>query len=492
MKEENNLYHLIHDLSNNEKRFFYSYTSVFSHSTKIKNYIKLFDTYLSVKKFNREVLNQKITAVVSSGNVNAANKYLKERILESLKVFNKNQSKQSQDLEEISIIQMLKERGNYKSVFKRSKRLVRKKLKNDNLEHIDILYNFLHDCRLPLFTNDSNGFEYSKTIRKDQLKAIEHRRTTLKIDLIFEELRCLHYSGEDKNLESQTAKLLKELEETAEDTELSINQKYKYLNVKYMLLCDLGVFEETHKLIEELYVFVSANGSYFSYNNKCQVYVNFLKCLLEKNEKEKFFEVLNELKSTLQQPGIHQRNYTYWYYLRYLDYSASNFVELPTNVHNEIKQCCDNKDLIPSETQQVSLSLRLASYHFIIFNYEQSLELFDEIYLQKIVKPHNYEFLSSSIIYSILLHLTNNESLAKSRYQLFRRKLKREGLLKSPLDKIFDIVSTFIHSELNHGSVLACSQSIFALTKEISSSPVIEDKLYSLLCWTNHIQNKST
>ncbi len=112
MAKRDKLYELIHSLNKSEKRFFKLYSQLTGEARE-KNYLKLFDAYLSVKKYKAENLEN---ALHNHGLDEIAHKgsdknYLYHQILESLRIQHQKNSAKSKARFHLDICNILFRKG---------------------------------------------------------------------------------------------------------------------------------------------------------------------------------------------------------------------------------------------------------------------------------------------------------------------------------------------------------------------------------------------
>jgi len=252
--------------------------------------------------------------------------------------------------------------------------------------------------------------------------------------------------------ESQT-----ELKKILEDFLLLDSNKFKslitklvYLNNVFQIYKSLGEYNNRLKIGMEHYELSKHPSIIPNINIQCLTRINLLSIFLKLKDFTKCPKIINELQEILEKDPLHKKLYTYWYYLKILQY----YVEQKDALLSESLVSTLLKDIEDPEINMITnqkngLLFYLAKYYFKHKQIANTQDILLKITLNQTLSLDDFHFIPIKVINILCLYELNSSDMVNRKLLSLKRKLRREQLLTPPLAKLLKLF-TQLNNATNH------------------------------------------
>ncbi len=448
------LHDLIHSLDKGEKRFFRLFTGLYNNK-QAKQYITLYDILLKTKEFNEQSVNKKIYNQLPENKISQIQANLKEKILESLIFFHKNNLPVLKHISNVHKANLLTKKKHYVE----AKKILEKEKKEMEKRAYYALSYYLHTDSIALdglFEHRNIHFFDKVTTSYDSvLNDLKRLEELVKAKLIHNEIRkCVYskYTMTSSELEENVKHIYQtKLQRKQIDGLEGIEAKYYCFQSLY-LCCELLELGDAKKMdsLEQAITLVKKYPYLFAENIAYPSLVNIMRLYVGSAAHEKFSEAMVELSKLIKKADDFSKpKMLYWKYVRLLEYHSSFAKELSEEYIKEIMEYLQQTTGL-SDEQKIGVSFKLANVFFELGKYEKSQEILQEIVVMAIIQENDFYYISTRIMYILNCYEFGEIDLAIREMRSIRRKLKRENFTSASLNDLMDIINTIISNKANN------------------------------------------
>ncbi len=432
MNKSSNLYTLIHSLSKNEKRFFKLNAKLY-HSSTDQNYKLLFEVLEKMQEYDKEELIKKTDHFVSEKSINALNVYLKDQILQALKLFHRKKNKKLREYDDISSVYILIDKKQYEEAQKKLTQLDKKYTNKFNYHALIDVYSAILKIEELTSSGQINSYKKRKVYFKKMTDCIENIQEELITRNQHNELCILLYDVKlhKYDLDIKIRAFIKKIIQEHETKKVKNHYTtYRHWHNLHMAYDYLGDFENAALCINKILEYNNQHSERLSLQAQCLSLINAMTTYTITKNKDKFLNALQSLSRLLNIKGEHQLYFQYWRYVRELEfYYTFHEDSIPESLINNINNILTSKvKTSMKNTEKNGLCFALAQAFFIRRNYAKALNTLDKVVLNNHIQPEDFYFLSIKTIQIICLYELSDNYLLELEVAHFRRKLQRDKI----------------------------------------------------------------
>lgn len=490
MKDTDELFRLVKSLDKSEKRFFKLYAQLHQHNNT-PQYVKLFDIYDGMQEYDKVRFKKETENTTFFKNTSQLKLYLRNNILNALKVYHKKNQVEVQDYETWGIIRILQLKNFPELAKKILLRIKIRMLKEENYPHLILINRKLIELNQIIDRSSSDLLSLEEKYHKEILFYLQQLELMTKLNQLITKSKIVSYTKERYQQDfKKTYKNILEKDLTSIDKDLLIglNNKYMFYSLRLTSNLYLDNLEAALSTVDTLLNIIKQPR--FDNNSKAKgsLYLKLLSLYSKSLKKTEFWETEDKLTELINKHPELKPTMQYWKFLSIIDFYSRQPDTPPSSFFDKMKiEIINSENKIPV-SQQISLLSNLAVLCFIQENYNLCLDYVFHINKTSKVSYNDPYFFHFHLAEILCYFELRNYKQAKTKVLSLRRKLmyiETEDVV--PL-QLLSLINSLLSASLseNQAKVHKAYQQINNLIIESNSNLIlIKYNIRYLQKWIN-------
>lgn len=479
MRKTDRLFDLIKLLTKNEKRFFKLYSNLY-HTEKTKSYLLLFDVLDKMQVYNSDLVLAQMNLFINPKNFNAVRKYLKENIIQSLKLYHRTNSPQLKFTDTLYTIKVLI----YRQQYYEAKKLL-EGLKKDGLEQecftslieINELFNYVDRLEAPYNTVKQQLIQ--QRMEENAVYLASYQEIS-QYKTLFNKSYSIIYNPHTLPTSSYPIlqSLLDELLQKVSTNFQTIKAQYYYLyalGITYFYMDQKAAYQQT---IKQLYQLYTQHAYLLNIVQQYNILTHMAACYTLQNQKDQFYQVIHQLSSFIKKSSIHKYTFHYQKYIQLFDFHNQYPPEsFPTSLVKELSHFLNTAQKHLNPHEKAGLYFVWARQYLSTQQYVEVENILVALSQNCKVSPENLHFLPLKFLKIICYYERNILSLMKSEILSLKRQLYKQAVSSSFIKNLLD---QFIQAPKNPTQAL---KDISQLFEKENQETIYKIKLHFVQKW---------